>query len=116
MTVEQLLYGLMLPSGNDAAVALADNLGRVILKTKPKTCKTPPFKIFVNHMNILYREIIGSDAMIDQNDSEEETIYHLFQNPSGLSLNCNTTLPEQITLFAAVAYKNELFREIVTTK
>jgi D-alanyl-D-alanine carboxypeptidase len=27
LTVEELLYGMMLPSGNDAALALADNLG-----------------------------------------------------------------------------------------
>jgi len=30
-TVEQLLYGLMLPSGNDAAIALAEHFGQIIL-------------------------------------------------------------------------------------
>ena len=30
MSVEDLLYGLMLPSGNDAAMVLAENLGAVI--------------------------------------------------------------------------------------
>jgi D-alanyl-D-alanine carboxypeptidase len=55
LTVEDLLYALMLPSGNDASVALADNLGRVIIKYKKKPCKISPVKIFVNHMNILYK-------------------------------------------------------------
>jgi serine-type D-Ala-D-Ala carboxypeptidase (penicillin-binding protein 5/6) len=31
-TVEQLLYGLMLPSGNDASLALAVWAGRKLLK------------------------------------------------------------------------------------
>lgn len=30
MSIEDLLYGLMLPSGNDAAIVLAENLGAVI--------------------------------------------------------------------------------------
>lgn len=30
MSVEDLLYGLMLPSGNDAALVLAENIGAVI--------------------------------------------------------------------------------------
>ena len=30
MSVEDLLYGLMLPSGNDAAMVLAENIGAVI--------------------------------------------------------------------------------------
>ena len=31
-TVEQLLYGLMLPSGNDASLALATWAGKILLK------------------------------------------------------------------------------------
>ena len=30
MTIEDLLYGLMLPSGNDAALVLSENLGAVL--------------------------------------------------------------------------------------
>lgn len=30
ISIEDLLYGLMLPSGNDAATSLAENLGAVI--------------------------------------------------------------------------------------
>lgn len=34
LTAEQLLYGLMLPSGNDAAFALAKHFGHFIFKKK----------------------------------------------------------------------------------
>lgn len=30
VSIEDLLYGLMLPSGNDAALVLAENLGAVL--------------------------------------------------------------------------------------
>jgi D-alanyl-D-alanine carboxypeptidase len=30
VTVQDLLYGMMLPSGNDAATVLAENLGAVL--------------------------------------------------------------------------------------
>lgn len=36
LTVEQLLYGLMLPSGNDAAFALAQHFGKILYKKKYK--------------------------------------------------------------------------------
>lgn len=45
----------MLPSGNDAAVALSELIGKIIIKNKKKQCKISPSKIFVNHMNILYQ-------------------------------------------------------------
>jgi D-alanyl-D-alanine carboxypeptidase (penicillin-binding protein 5/6) len=34
LTVEQLLYGLMLPSGNDASFALAQFFGRKLFEKK----------------------------------------------------------------------------------
>ena len=34
MCIEDLLYGLMLPSGNDAAMVLAENLGAVLFFDK----------------------------------------------------------------------------------
>lgn len=54
-TVEQLLYGLMLPSGNDAAVALAKWAGNLVEidEVSPKTPleKTSPLKKFIIEMN-----------------------------------------------------------------
>jgi len=39
VNIEQLLYGLMLPSGNDASVAIAEALGKIIQKYKKKPTK-----------------------------------------------------------------------------
>ena len=39
LTVEQMLYGLMLPSGNDAAFALAQHFGKQLYKSKYKKQK-----------------------------------------------------------------------------
>ena len=37
LTIDQLLYGMMLPSGNDAAYALAEFFGKVLKDTKYNT-------------------------------------------------------------------------------
>jgi D-alanyl-D-alanine carboxypeptidase len=34
LSVDQLIYGLMLPSGNDAAFVLAQHFGRILLNLK----------------------------------------------------------------------------------
>ena len=39
LSIEQLLYGLMLPSGNDASVAIAEVIGKIIQKYKVKETK-----------------------------------------------------------------------------
>ena len=65
LTVEQLLYGLMLPSGNDAAFALAKFFGKMIFERKGYDDKDiqriksyqfnyhPYFvKYFLNQMNL----------------------------------------------------------------
>jgi D-alanyl-D-alanine carboxypeptidase len=36
LTVKDLLYGMMLPSGNDSAFALAEYFGRLLYKLSPE--------------------------------------------------------------------------------
>ena len=43
LNVEDLLYGLMLPSGNDASICLAELMGKVIQKHKKKEQKRTYF-------------------------------------------------------------------------
>lgn len=118
LTIESLLFALMLPSGNDASVALAENIGRIILKNRKKPTKLSPYKLFVSHMNLLYHEVIKEANLPSETfgDSEDDEPCHRFQNPSGLSLYKNITKPEQIMLLAAVAHRNNTFREIVSTR
>lgn len=39
LSVKDLLYGLMLPSGNDAAIALSEHFGEVLLEQKQESEK-----------------------------------------------------------------------------
>lgn len=39
ISLNSLLYGLMLPSGNDASVAVAEAIGKIIQKIKKKPSK-----------------------------------------------------------------------------
>jgi hypothetical protein len=45
----------MLPSGNDAAVAVAETVGKIIQKHKKKETKKTFYETFIAHMNILSR-------------------------------------------------------------
>lgn len=90
-TIEDLLYGLMLRSGNDAAEVLA--------KTTGNTTKN-----FVNKMNELAKKIGMKNT--------------IFNNPSGLDEedggNLSTTY--DMALLMSYAMKNKTFKEIVSKK
>lgn len=45
-----LLYGVMLPSGNDAASAIAESVGRILLKD-PNATSNSCVKAFLAEMN-----------------------------------------------------------------
>lgn len=55
VTLNDLLYGLMLPSGNDASVAVAETAGKIIQRHKKKQTKKTYYDTFIAHMNILAR-------------------------------------------------------------
>lgn len=89
LTVKELLYGLMLRSGNDAAVALAIN-----------TCGS--VEAFADKMNEKARSL----GLTDTN----------FVNPHGLSAKDHYTSAYDLAVIAATALRNPVFREIVSTK
>jgi len=90
LTLEQMLYGMMLNSGNDAAVAIAEHIGGDI-------------ESFVKMMNAKAREI-GA--------------YHTtFVNPSGLPDEGHLTTAYDLALISRYALLNlPEFRKIVSTK
>lgn len=53
LTLKDLLYGLMIQSGNDDSVAIAETVGKIIQKNKKKPSKKTYFETFVFHMNLL---------------------------------------------------------------
>lgn len=92
MKLKDLLYGLMLRSGNDAALAIAEFVGKDVEK-------------FVDMMNQKAREI----GMNCTN----------FINPHGLENNegnGNTSTAYDMALLSSYAMQNEVYKEIVSTK
>lgn len=88
-TVEELLYGLMLVSGNDAAVALA--------------CHTAgSVEAFADMMNDQARALGMTDSA--------------FQNPNGLDAEGHYSTARDMAKLACAAMENETFRTIVSTK
>jgi serine-type D-Ala-D-Ala carboxypeptidase (penicillin-binding protein 5/6) len=97
ISIKSLLYGLMLPSGNDAAWALAEFFGS---KISPSSSK--PAKRFVSEMNKTAREL-------DLHSTH-------FGNPHGLIHNRNLSTARDVGKLACYCLKDQIFREIVNTK
>ena len=89
LSVEALLYGMMLQSGNDAAVALAIHAAGSVEQ-------------FVCAMNARARELGLRDTH--------------FANPNGLDSGENYATARDLSRLAAAAMENERFRTVVGTK
>ncbi len=95
VTVRQLLYGLMLPSGCDAAYALADKFGT-------GTTRAARVKSFIGKMNTEARNLGMRNTHFDSFD--------------GISNGSNYSTPRDLTKLASSAMKNPTFRTVVATK
>ena len=89
ITVENLLYGLLLESGNDAAYTLA------------LACSGS-----VENFTLLMNEYAKQMGLKDTN----------FSNPHGLSDENHFTTAYELAFITSTAMKNEKFRKIVSTK
>lgn len=90
LSVKELLYGLILASGNDASLALAYHVGKGDLNT------------FVNLMNEKVKSL---------------NLKHTsFANPHGLDAENHYTSAYDLAIITSEAMKNDDFREICSTK
>lgn len=89
MTLKELLYGLMLASGNDAAVAIAEHVGGSV-------------EWFIEMMNNKAKEIGANDTH--------------FVTPNGLHDDNHYTTAYDLALISCVAMENPQFQEIVNTQ
>jgi serine-type D-Ala-D-Ala carboxypeptidase (penicillin-binding protein 5/6) len=98
VAVRDLLYGLMLPSGNDAARAFAEHFAaRFPAGAKDDADPAAPFV-----------------AAMNREAAELKMTNTRYLDPHGLGLNRST--PRDLAVLAAAALRNELFRTIVTTR
>jgi len=88
ITLHDLLYGLLLNSGNDAAVAIAEHVGGSIEE-------------FCNMMN----DRAAGIGAINTN----------FKTPHGLDVEGHYTTAYDLALISKEAYKQPLFRKIIST-
>ncbi len=95
VTVRQLLYGLMLPSGCDAAYALADTYGS-------GSTRAARVKSFIGKMNKAATDLGLRNTKFDSFD--------------GIGNGNNYSTPRDLTKIASSAMKNSTFRTIVKTK
>ena len=89
ITIHDLLYGLMMRSGNDAAVALAEYTGG---------------------------NIEGFASLMNQKASELGLYNTHFETPHGLDSDGHYTTAYELALLSNYALKNETFKKIVSTK
>lgn len=89
LTIKELLYGMMLVSGNDAATALALHISKT-----------------VEDFALLMTKEAHNVGAINSN----------FKNPHGLDEKDNYTTAYDLALIASECYKYPIFEEIITTK
>jgi serine-type D-Ala-D-Ala carboxypeptidase (penicillin-binding protein 5/6) len=99
IAVRELLYGLMLPSGNDASVAFAEHFGSRLAKSDKKDATS--YDCFIVAMNEAAKEL-GMD----------KTSY---QNPHGLPAEGHQSSAGDLLKLARAAMKLPTFREYVST-
>jgi serine-type D-Ala-D-Ala carboxypeptidase (penicillin-binding protein 5/6) len=94
VSVGELLYGLLLPSGNDAATALAEHFSRV--------GTAHPTSPFIAQMN-------AQAAKLGMADTH-------YENPHGLPAKGHQSSARDLVKLAHAAMQNELFRKYVNTR
>lgn len=88
LSMRELLYGLILASGNDCAVAISESFGSE--------------EIFVDMMNDLVNKLGLKDTHFD--------------NPHGLDSDTHYTSAYDLAMITSYALKNPMFKEIVSTE
>jgi len=89
IVLRDLLYGLMLASGNDAAVAIAEHIGG---------------------------DVDSFCRMMTERAAELGCTDTVFVNPNGLPVSGHHTTAHDLALIACEAMKHGMFREIVSTQ
>jgi D-alanyl-D-alanine carboxypeptidase (penicillin-binding protein 5/6) len=100
LTVEQLLWGALLPSGNDAARALARHVGAKLAGGEPTPERA--VALFVEEMN-RYGEDLGL-----RNSN--------FQNPDGIDADGHLMSARDLATAAAELLRDATLREMVATE
>jgi D-alanyl-D-alanine carboxypeptidase (penicillin-binding protein 5/6) len=99
LSVRDLLLGMLVPSGNDATLALARHVGAIAIgeSTSPERAVTE----FVSMMNTKVADLGATSSR--------------FSNPTGIDAEGHVMSARDIAIVTGVALQNPLFSEIVAT-
>jgi serine-type D-Ala-D-Ala carboxypeptidase (penicillin-binding protein 5/6) len=100
LTIREALYGLLLPSGNDMSIGLAEHFGtRVTGRTDDES---DPLVLFVEAMNT---------------EATRLGMHHTtFRNPHGLTSPGHRSTCRDLAVLARTAFQNQLLRAYVSTR
>jgi D-alanyl-D-alanine carboxypeptidase (penicillin-binding protein 5/6) len=102
VTVDELMYGLLLPSGNDASVALAEHFGsRLTTAEDDEEIESDPLKRFVKAMNCEAAELGLANLK--------------FANPHGMTDRNAYGSALDLAVLTRHVWQNERFRQYVGT-
>jgi D-alanyl-D-alanine carboxypeptidase (penicillin-binding protein 5/6) len=101
LPVRELMYGLLLPSGNDASVALAEHFGGRLAPPAKLKNEPDPFPRFVAEMNRLAAELGLNETH--------------FANPNGLPAQGHHSSARDLAKLARVALAEPAFAAYVAT-
>ncbi len=102
LSVRELLYGLLLPSGNDASVALAEHFGERVQRTRMKLNASQAYDSFVDAMNRAAKKLGMQNSK--------------FTNTHGLTEPGHLSTANDLVKLAAAALEFPLMREICSTR
>lgn len=120
--MQDLLYGLMLPSGNDAALTLAENFGELMRSLKRIQSKKQ-CKIIDNLGNLATTSSFAGNyvsTFVHEMNRVAKKVLHLkhthYSNPHGLSDRSNHSTAFEQAILASYAMKIPEFANIVNTR
>ncbi|MBL8818395.1 MAG: serine hydrolase [Planctomyces sp.] len=111
VSIREALYGLMLPSGNDMSVALAEHFGRRFAVTQEAPSESAssqqvttddPLDLFVAAMN-------AEAARLGMSSTH-------YMNPHGLTHDDHRSTASDLAVLARAALQNPLFQHYVSTR
>ncbi len=101
LPVRELMYGMLLPSGNDATVAFAEHFGDRLADDQDKEAHRNAYDSFVSAMN-------RKAAELGMNSTH-------FNNTHGLHSDGHVTTARDLAKLAYAAFQIPIFREVVKT-
>lgn len=101
ISLRELLYGLLLPSGNDAAETIAVNIGRKITED-PKATSEKAYDVFIEAMNKKAKELGMTGTH--------------FTNPHGLHNDNHYTTPTDVLKLGDAAFNDITIEDVTRAK